>query len=188
VSICVAGGSPKPINQFAVVCYIPEKLGTFITSLRKELVCGCAAQSHVTILPPRPLSVDPDFAEADLRGRISDFRPFEIKIPEVRIFKQTSVIYAEVTQGSEELRYMHNVLNQGPLAFDEPYHYHPHITLAQNIDPASVNEIYQHAVRRWTEAPRHAALIESITFVQNTDNQVWLDLAEYDLREALACK
>src|SRR4051794_17837278 len=111
--MCVCAGESRPINQFAVVCYIPEQLGTFITNVRKELVCGCTAQSHVTILPPRPLFVSPADAEADLRRLVCDFKPFEIRIPEIKIFEETSVVYAEVTQGSEELRYMHRVLNKG---------------------------------------------------------------------------
>ena len=39
------------INSYAVVSYIPGALGEFITRLREELVKGCVAQSHVTILP-----------------------------------------------------------------------------------------------------------------------------------------
>jgi len=130
--------------------------------------------------------VNPADAETSLRQLICDFKPFEITIPEIKIFEETSVVYAEVTEGSDELRYMHRVLNRGPLYYDEPYTYHPHITLAQNIDPASVTTVCQRAIELWKEAPQHSALIENITFVQNTENQIWLDLAEYDLREALA--
>jgi len=184
--MCLAAGEPQPINQFAVVCYIPDPLGEFITNLRKELVCGCTAQSHVTFLPPRPLFVSAVVAEEDLRSRITDFQPFQLEIPRLRIFEETSVIFADVGCGREELFEMHDALNTGPLHYDEPFQYHPHITLAQNIDASTVTRLFELALRRWEEAPKGLVTIENITFVQNTGNQGWIDLARYDLGAALA--
>jgi 2'-5' RNA ligase len=181
--MCDPSCPADPINQFAVVSYIPGKLGEFMTRLRCELVHVCVAQSHVTILPPRALSACSAEAESDLRWRSCDFSPYEISIPRIRIFEETSVIFADISKGREELFDMHDALNSGLLWFDEPYHYHPHITLAQNIDPATVQEVFELAVRRWEEAPQRTVRIENITFVQNTSNNRWIDLAECDLRE-----
>lgn len=175
-----------PINQYAVVCYIPEKLGDFITSLRRELVSGCTAQSHVTILPPRPLTADAGEAERDLRIRSVDFCAFRMDIPRIRIFRETSVIFADIGAGREQFFEMHDALNSGVFAFDEPFSYHPHITLAQGIDPADLEEMYDLAVRRWQEAPHYTVHIENLTFVQNTSNNRWIDLAECELRNELA--
>ncbi|MEJ7608118.1 MAG: 2'-5' RNA ligase family protein [Bryobacteraceae bacterium] len=176
-----------PINQFAVVCYIPDPLGGFITRLREELVNGCTAQSHVTILPPRPLSVLPAIAEADLRARSAGFASFSIDIPRLRIFSETSVIFADIGVGREELFEMHEALNAGSLAFDEPHVYHPHITLAQGLDAVTVGEVYDFAVRRWKEEQlQRPVVIENLTFVRNTSNNQWIDLAQCELRGALA--
>ena len=176
----------EPINQFAVVSYIPEELGDFITTLRQELVAGCTAQSHVTILPPRPLHSDTYTAENDLRLRSSDFTAFNIGITRIRIFEETSVIFADIGQGRECFFEMHDALNAGVLAFDEPYSYHPHITLAQGFDPSTLMERYEMAMARWSEAPRCVAQIENLTFVQNTSNNCWIDLVGYELRDAVA--
>jgi hypothetical protein len=81
---------------------------------------------------------------------------------------------------------MHDALNTGRLWFKEPFRYHPHVTLAQNFDPAVVNEMFELAVRRWKEsAPRTESYIENLTFVQNTNVNFWIDLAEFELRGAL---
>jgi len=125
-------------------------------------------------------------AERDLRARVVDFKPFQLEIPTLKIFQQTSVIFADVGTGRKELLEMHNALNTGPLGFEEPYVYHPHITLAQNIDPEVVSELYKLALRRWEQAPQRLVTIENITFVQNTEDRGWIDLAEYDLGAALA--
>jgi len=186
--MCVAAEDPQPINQFAVVCYIPDRLGDFITKLRQELVCGCTAQSHVTILPPRALDAPSDKAEAQLREKMNGFGTFQMEIPRIRVFEETSVIFADVGLGRVELSEMHDALNTGLLYYKEPYKYHPHITLAQNFDPATVREVYEMALRRWKEAPQGSVPIENVTFVQNTQNQGWIDLAEYELRAAMASR
>jgi 2'-5' RNA ligase len=183
---CEPPESAEPINQYAVVSYIPGKLGDFITDLRQELVNGCTARSHVTILPPRPLVAAAELAEADLRIRSSAFPAFEMDIPRIRVFKETSVIFAEVVRGRECFSEMHNALNTGVLGYVEPFDYHPHVTLAQGLDPAIVAECYELARRRWEEsAPRTSVWIENLTFVQNTSANLWIVLAEFDLRGAL---
>ena len=45
----------------------------------------------------------------------------------------TNVVFLEIGKGSAELRDMHRAMNRGALAFDEPFAYHPHITVAQEI-------------------------------------------------------
>ena len=175
------------INSFSLVSYIPGQLGDFITRLRQDLVQGCVAQSHVTILPPRPLSIHPASAEEELRERVAAFAPVCIKIPSLKMFHQTSVVFADLGDGREELLEMHSALNTGPFYFDEPFPYHPHITLAQGFPPERLHQIYEEASRRWAlEAPDKSFLIDTLTFVQNTVENRWIDLAECALRgEAL---
>jgi hypothetical protein len=74
-------------------------------------------------------------------------------------------------------------MNTGVLHFDEPFDYHPHVTLAQGFDPVALPEIYERAVARWKEsAPPSLVTIETVTFVQNTAGNIWVDLEECELR------
>jgi len=108
-----------------------------------------------------------------------------MEIPELRIFEETSVIYAEISLGRECLIEMHSALNVGVLHHDEIYTYHPHITLAQGFDPMTLRERFELAVRRWKEsAPKRNVLIDNFTFVQNTAGNRWIDLVGFDLRAA----
>jgi hypothetical protein len=171
------------INSYALVSYIPGRLGDFITELRQDLVASCVARSHVSILPPRPLSVDPDVVSDQIRASLVPFSPFELDMPRIRVFEQTSVIFCEVGAGREELIELHDAMNTGGLSYDEPFEYHPHVTLAQGIDPKALPDVYEMALRRWKEsAPSPHVLIETVTFVQNTVNNVWIDLDECELR------
>ena len=77
---------------------------------------------------------------------------------------------------------MHKGLGVEGLRFDEKFPYHPHVTLAQELDPAIVPEVLELATRRWQEsAPAHTFIVDSLTFVQNRGGNNWIDLAQYDL-------
>ena len=77
---------------------------------------------------------------------------------------------------------MHDTLNLNALSFAEPYVYHPHVTLAQGLDPADVEEATKLAKARWKEFQYSRAFeVEMLTFVQNTIANQWLDLVAYEL-------
>lgn len=170
------------INSFALVSYISDRLGDFLTELRDELVPGCAVPAHVTILPPRPLSADGDIAGDSLRPRIKSYAPFTIEINDIDVFAVTAVVFAEIGIGRADLRRIHGELNSGLVHYQEPFPYHPHITLAQNVEEAVVPEVYQLARRRWQEArlPKRF-IVDKMHFVQNTVRNRWIDLMSYEL-------
>ncbi len=171
------------VNSFALVGYINDKLGDFLNRLRAELVPGCLASAHVTVLPPRPLSVDTQLAAQELSASLESMSPFPIEITGVRIFQVTDVVFAEIGLGRAQLADMHEKLNTKSFSFREPHEYHPHVTLAQGVNPADLSRVYELACRRWKEdLPSHRFMLERLTFVQNTVVNLWVDLAEFDLR------
>ena len=122
-------------------------------------------------------------AEQELREAIPQFSPFEIEIPRLRIFEKTLVVFGDIGTGRDRLHWMHDSLNSGSLYQKEAYEYYPHITLAHNACPTDIQDIFELASRRWKEeAPTHSFTLETLTFVQNTQCNRWLDLEPYDLR------
>lgn len=173
--------SGERLNQYALVIYFPDPLARFLDDLRLELVKGCRPRAHVTVLPPRPLN-DVNAAIEQGRTMSAEFAPFDIEAGDVEIFSKTNVIYIGVGRGAPEMRIMHDVMNAHALRYDEPHQYHPHITLAQEFDPADTPRLFALAKERWESyrGPRvlHA---ERMAFVQNTTRNCWLDLAEFGL-------
>ncbi|MGH9658633.1 MAG: 2'-5' RNA ligase family protein [Bryobacteraceae bacterium] len=170
------------LNCFALVAYIPDPLGKFLDDLRRELVPGCVPHAHVTILPPRPLSSAVDGAIPILRGLASDFPPFEIEAVSIEVFPVTDVVYVEVGIGGAQLHQMHDVMNSGPAGFHEPFDYHPHITLAQELTRDRSVECAAIARRRWAEFPHSRRFTaDKLWFVQNTVDNRWIDLAQFSL-------
>ena len=177
------------LNSFALVAYLPDPLAGFIESLRGDLEPGCAAKTHITILPPRLLSCSPDSAWNQLLKGLEQVQPFEVELEEVRIFGRSDVIYISIGAGCEELREIHKKLDYGYCHCAEAWDYCPHITLFQTLDSSEVAARFRHAVRRWSEFqhPR-SFLLERVSFVQNTWANRWQDLHHYSLGAALALK
>jgi 2'-5' RNA ligase len=170
------------LNVFALVIYIPDPLGRFLDDLRKELVPGCNPHAHVSVLPPRPLAVDWQVAGEQVRICAGNWTPFEIGLEGIRIFPVTNVIYVELGKGAEEMFRIHAAMNSQALEFDEPFAYHPHITLAQEIPPADVAGVHRRAQEIWEayRGPR-SFRADRAAFVQNTLGNCWIDLAEFSL-------
>jgi len=172
----------EQLNVFALVTYVPEPLGLFLDDLRRELAPGCNPHAHVSVLPPRPLAVEWQVASGQARALTEAWTPFEIELTGLQIFPVTNVIYLEIGAGTAELRRMHAAMNTGALEFQEPFPYHPHITLAQEIPHREVQAIHELAGRRWKEYGGSSVFrAERTVFVRNTLDNCWVDLAEYSL-------
>lgn len=170
------------INVFALVIYIPDPLGRFLDDLRRELVPLYNPHAHVSVLPPRPLQVEWQAASEQARILTEGWAPFDVELTSIQVFQRTDVIYIEIGAGAGQLYDLHAAMNQSALAFDEPFEYHPHITLAQEIPHERVLEMADLARRRWEEYPGSRVFrAERAVFVQNTGGNCWLDLAEYSL-------
>jgi 2'-5' RNA ligase len=180
MAVCPDGA--ERVNLFALVVYIPDPLARFLDDLREELVPACLPRAHVTILPPRPVSGDVGEAIEHARTLVTGFAPFDIIAGEVAMFPSTDVIYIGIKQGEAELREVYRALNRGPLSFQEPFSYHPHITLAQDLPPDRVKPLFELASKRWAGFPHSRRIrAERACFVQSTVECTWVDLAEFKL-------
>ncbi len=185
-----SNGRETRINSFALVSYLPGALAELLDEIRHDFAPESRAKAHVTILPPRPLiefagEMPGDaVAEAmdELKVRVQEFPPFKIDLGDIEVFKDTQVIYVSIRTGLAELECMHSALNTGRVAFQEPYPYHPHVTIAQELAPDDVHNAAQFARWRWSEFkhPR-SAWIDRLAFVQNTLENCWTDLAMLNL-------
>ncbi|MGH9664025.1 MAG: 2'-5' RNA ligase family protein, partial [Bryobacteraceae bacterium] len=144
-------GEGQRINAFALVSYIPDPLGSFLDRLRVELSPGCLARVHVTVLPPRPLVHPPEETWLELQSALQEIPPFTLEPTEVQVFPVTSVIFLAIGEGFHKLKDLHHLLNRSKAGFAEPFPFHPHITLAQDLAPDQVAPAAQLAKARWEE-------------------------------------
>lgn len=174
------------LNVFALVTYIPAPLGEFLDRLRRELVPHDDPRAHVSLLPPRPLAGEWRQAWAEICNTLERRAPFDVELTGIRTFPVTDVIHLEVGPGAAELCDIHDAMNANSLVFKEPFAYHPHVTLAQDLPHQSIADVLQLAKRRWQEFRGERRFrAERAVFVQNTISDRWLDLAEYRLGSSL---
>lgn len=167
------------VNSYALVAYVPGPLGTFLDDLRRELVPACIPNAHVTVLPPRPLLVGPEAAWRQICSRVAQFPGFTIQPGEVEFFDVSSVIYVAIRAGFAELQRLHDCLNTDSLEFPEVFPYYPHITLAQELATDQIAPVWELARQRWADCPlKQPFPVETVTFVQNTSRNEWIDLVE----------
>ncbi len=176
-------------DSFAVVSYLPGKLGNFIDSLRRRFDPALAAWlAHVTILPPRPLDAPLEAPLETIRRRCALFEPVEVSIDAVSTFWPVSgVVYLSLSSGADRLAQLHDTLNSGLLSHDEPHPYVPHITIAQELDEGGKKAVLADVKSEWARYRAEALFrVESLFLVQKTPENRWVDLAPIRLGGLLA--
>jgi 2'-5' RNA ligase len=177
---CVEGTA---INSFSLVAYVPEPVAGFIERLRREIQPGCKGRSHLTFLPPRPLEVPFEEIRGQLEAGLRNQSAFRVELCEVRVFPVSEAIHLSVGAGWEEAKGIHELLHRGALCCQESFDYHPHVTLAQDLDSATVDAAAEIARRRWQEySGARSFVVDTVTLVQNTVGNDWTTLAEFFLR------
>ena len=175
-------GEGTAINSFSLVAYVPQPLAGFIERLRQGVQPGCTARCHLTFLPPRPLHVSLEQVRRQLEDGLRNQSAFRVELGDVRIFPVSQAVYLSAGAGWIEATRIHDELNRGDLQCKESFEYHPHVTLAQDLDPRIAPAVEEVAKRRWQEysGPRDF-LVDHVTLVQNTIENVWTNLGEYSL-------
>ncbi len=170
-----------PQDKYALVTYLPEPLGKFLTDLRHELVPGCYLRAHLTILPPRLLASGRAGWDRILR-MAPQIDPIEIALGEIGVFAQTNVIHLSLARGQSEMVQLHELLAAEELAFAEQFEFHPHVTLAQGLVPEDAAVVEARARQAWAEfdGPR-SFVLDSMTFVRSVTPEEWLDLGTAQL-------
>lgn len=180
-------GSNGRVNSFALVSYLIGPLADLLDEIRHDFAPDSRAKAHLTILPPRPLAsfaspaALPD-ALQQLQTCLQNFAPFDVELGDIEVFPDTHVIYVSIKTGFAELESMHEALNAGLLFSREPHAYHPHVTVVQELAPVDVLNAAQFARWRWSEFKHSCTVrVDRLTFVQNTIENSWTDLAMLDL-------
>jgi 2'-5' RNA ligase len=170
------------LGHFALVSYIPDPLATFLDELRIELTPWAKPRAHVTILPPRPHDDDLDETIQHLITTSKPFHSFPVEVGRIEIFAASHVVYLGISDGADKLRALYQALNRGSLEYTENFPYHPHVTIAQNIDAGSAQALAAIAIEKWNkyQGPRRF-LIDHLSFVQQVAPSVWVDVANLGL-------
>src|ERR1700733_968415 len=177
--------------RYALVAYLKNPAGGFVENLRRELHPDLPhLAAHLSILPPRPLQGTEDAALRALERICGDEEPFEVTLGDVETFVPvTPTIYIRVQGGGPHMSELHSKLNTEALAFEEPWPYIPHLTIAKMSAESPARRAFQIARQRWCEySDSRRILLEKLTFVREDDENHWVDLAPVPLGRRLVSR
>ena len=175
-------GEPPAIDSFSLVAYVPQPLGGFIQGVRQEIQSGCTTRSHLTFLPPRLLTIPLEQIRRQLEEGLRNQNAFRVELSKVQVFPVSNAIHLTLSAGSVETIKIHELLHRNGLTCKETFEYHPHVTLAQDVDPRNVPSAVDLAKSRWQEySGSREFLVDHVTLVQHKP-EGWITLAEFALR------
>jgi 2'-5' RNA ligase len=96
--------------------------------------------AHITLVTTTPTQ-DWDATREHVREVARRQSPFMVTIAGTGTFRPVSpVVFINVEEGFDACVDLHEKLQQGPLHRDLPFAYHPHVTIAHDVAPESLDE------------------------------------------------
>lgn len=129
-----------------VAIAIPQPHATTLAKWRRSVGDPAAdlVFPHVTLLPPTAVaeSALPE-VEAHLTDAAAAHQPFMMHLSGTGTFRPLSpVVFIQIATGVSNCEVLESRIRRGVLARDLEFPYHPHVTVAQDIPDANLDEAY----------------------------------------------
>lgn len=131
---------------FGVLIAVPEPYGSELQAARASFgdPQADAVPPHVTLLPPT--WVDPDDAPktVDHLAQTAEGQPpFTVELSGTGTFRPTSpVVFVQLASGTHACQQLHRAIRVGPLERPLEFDYHPHVTVAHDIEEEALDRAY----------------------------------------------
>lgn len=130
-------------RDIGVALPLPEPFLGELQAWRERLGDPNARQipPHITLLPPTTLMTE-DLVEVEehLRGVAAWERSFVVHLSGSATFRPLSpVVFVPLLEGEAECARLERQVRHGPLARALTYPYHPHVTVAHDLDDAALD-------------------------------------------------
>ena len=131
-------------RNIGVAIEVPQPYGAELLDWRRRLGDPSAERipPHVTLLPPTAVTGDElHDIEDHLAAIAADSAPFDMWLRGTGTFRPVSpVTFVAVAAGIAECERLESMVRSGPLARDVRFNYHPHVTVAHDVDDAALEE------------------------------------------------
>jgi 2'-5' RNA ligase len=142
----VSDASMNDEVMLGVAVAIPQPHATVLANWRRQVGDPAAdlVFPHVTLLPPTPVPADSmDEVEKHLADVAAGHLPFVMHLAGTGTFRPTSpVVFIQVATGVSDCELLERDIRSGPLGRDLDFPYHPHVTVAQDIGDAGLDDAY----------------------------------------------
>jgi 2'-5' RNA ligase len=133
--------------------------------------------THVTLLSPTEIA-DEDSSEIHehLQRVAQAQQPFTMLLRSTGTFRPVSpVVFVQVAGGISACERIEQSIRTGPLKRDVQFYYHPHVTIAHNVDDGSMD-------RAFNELATYECSFEVSSFdlFEHGDDLVWRPVGSFD--------
>jgi 2'-5' RNA ligase len=135
------------MTTIGVAISIPDPYGAELRRYRAEFGDPMAASipTHVTLLPPTELADTAlDRVDEHLRSVAARFPPFRIRLRGTATFRPVSpVVFVPLAEGISSCEVLQEQVRSGPLEVSLRFPYHPHVTVAHDLDKEALDRAYE---------------------------------------------
>ncbi len=174
-------------GSLALVTYLPDPLGSFLTGLRQLLAGEHKPEAHITFLPPRPLALPVEGAATEVRQILFGVEQFVVELGAVHVFPGTNSLYLSLERGRSDLLRLHESLNGGNLFARENFEFIPHLTLSGELTPGELDEAFGTAESAWNASTLSRSFLVSdviLLWQAGCFDREWSRLSSFPLRKA----
>ena len=133
-------------RRIGVALTIPDPWGTRLRGARLSFGDAHAdvVPAHITLIPPTCLSLhDEGLLSQHLTTVAQAVEPFTVRLRGTGTFRPiTPVVFVQVAEGIGGCEQIHRLLMASLLSQDLLYPYHPHVTVAQEVDEDALNTAF----------------------------------------------
>jgi 2'-5' RNA ligase len=168
------------MTTVGVAIAIPQPHAAVLTRWRREIGDPAAdlVFPHVTLLPPTPVPSD-SMAEVEdhLAKAAASGAPFTMHLSGTGTFRPLSpVVFIQIARGVSDCELLERDIRSGPLARELDFPYHPHVTVAQEVPDAALDDAYDSLATFVARFP-----VESFVLFSRDDSGAWAWRREFHL-------
>ena len=173
------------VRRLGVAVALPEPYSATLAAARRATgdrhADGMAP--HITLVPPVQVSKPLDQVAELLQRCAKTTEPFVVHLRGTGTFRPVSqVVFVAVTKGISELEQLTERLRIPPLDPPAQFPYHPHVTVAQEVDEQTLDAVYEElADFRATLLVASFQLYEANTTNPGTAEQLWVPILDLPL-------
>lgn len=171
------GQTPDEGISIGVILGFPPRIAEELQRWRASFGDPLAATvpAHITLVTTT-MTQDWEATRRHVRDVAGRQEPFTVTIAGTGSFRPISpVVFLKVEDGFGECVSLHRQLQRGPLERDLPFAYHPHVTVAHDVAPESLDEA-ETALKNY----RASFPVASMGLYEHDDNGIWQLREELD--------
>ncbi|GHJ61316.1 phosphoesterase [Nocardioides sp. OK12] len=139
------------VVTIGVAVAIPEPWGSQLQDYRTRIGDTTATQipTHITLVPPTEVEADAVAdVEAHLAQAAAGVDPFAVHLRGTGTFRPVSpVVFVAVAEGIAGCEQLAGAVRRGPLDVDLAFPYHPHVTVAHELEDSVLDEVFEDLAR-----------------------------------------